>query len=314
MQTISVNDANVLLYLFLAHLSISLLIAAGSSTYLMSRFPNSRFQGFIFFLLFNFSMPVIGYISSLWISYYLKNGVYTEKIKKTGLVDLEEFGYNFINIHREFGEGSVQDMLKNKYVPTEKKIKALVSLSDNMSQGNMHIIKDSLSSSDDEVRLYGFSIMNKTERELNSKIYRLLKSFKSSDDTDQRASMAKELAFLYWEMVYFELSDDSLVEYLLQEVAHYIDVAMETHFEDPNLYVLLGRVYMFKKDYVNAELQFTLAERYSDDKLSYVMPYLAEINFISGDYDKVKSILKQAQGLDLNSKLYPIVEQWRVSL
>ncbi|WP_345991083.1 hypothetical protein [Sulfurimonas sp. HSL-1716] len=313
MQTLPANDVNLLLYLFFWHLGISLLIAIGSSLYLKSRFSSSRIQSFVFFLLFNFSMPVIGYISSLWISYYLKNGTYTQKIKKTTLLDLEEFEYNFINIHREFGEGSVQDMLLNRYVPTEKKIKALASLSDNMSQGNMHIIKNTLISSDDEVRLYGFAIIDKTERELNGKIYRLLESLKSSEDVKTKASIAKDLAFLYWEMIYYELSDDSLVEYLLKEVVNYIDKALEVYFEDPKLYVLLGRVYMFKKDYVNAELQFTLAEKFSEEKLNYVMPYLAEINFISGDYEKVKSILKNAQDLDLNNKLYPIVEQWRVS-
>ncbi len=267
----------------------------------------------MFFFLFNFALPMLGYIFSIWLVYYLKNRIYPQEIKDASFVDLELFEYNFINIHREFGEGSIQDMLVNKYVPTEKKIKALVSLADNMSQSNVHIIKHTLSSSDDEVRLYGFAIIDKIERELNSKIYKLLDSFKHAQTQEKKAQLSRKLAYLYWEMIYYELSDDSLVEYLLKEVINYIDIAQQTYYEDPQLYVLLGRVYMLKKDYTNAELQFTLAEKFSEEKLTYIMPYLAEINFINGDYVKVKSILRETKGLNLNSKLYPIVEQWRTS-
>ena len=300
-------------YLFVLHVIISILIAYVSSNYLHVRFKTSKRRVFAFIFLFNISLPIIGYISSIWITYFTKHVRYQKEIKRVNFIDLEQFEYNFISIQREFGEGSIQEMLLNKYVPTEKKIKALVSLAENISQNNIQIIKNTLSSKDDEVRLYSFAIVDKIERDINSKIYSTLNLFKTTEDKVEKASLARDLAFLYWELVYYELSDESLKSFLLKEVVNYINIAQEVHADDYKLCVLLGRVYMMNKEYELASIQFTLANELSPNELAYIMPYLAEINFITGHYSVVKSIINEASGLDLNSKLYPIVEQWRIS-
>lgn len=313
MNNLLINDENILFYLIAVHISVSIIIAMFSSIYLQERFSNSKSRNFFFMFLLNFSLPVIGYMSSIWILYYLKKITYTEDIKEIHFLDLELFEYDFIDVHREFGDSSLQEMILNKEVPTEKKIKALVSLAENISQSNIQIIKNTLSNSDDEVRLYGFAIIDKIERGINDKIYKLLEAFKLSQDQKKKASFARDLAYLYWEMIYYNLSDDSLKDYILKEVTHYIDIAKKTYHNDPKLCILLGRVYMLQKDYSNAASQFTLANELSPEEVAYVMPYLAEINFMTGHYNVVKLIMKEAQGLNLNSTLYPIVEQWRAS-
>jgi hypothetical protein len=300
-------------FLLILHLVLSVGIAVISSNYLRERFKTTRRRVFAFIFLFNISLPIIGYIGSLWITYFTKYVQYQREIKRINFIDLELFEYNFVSIEREFGEGSIQDMLLNKYVPTEKKIKALVSLAENISQSNIQIIKNTLSSRDDEVRLYSFAIVDKIERDINSKIYSTLNHFKTTQDENIKASLARDLAFLYWELVYYELSDESLKEFLLKEVMHYIHIAQKKYLDDYKLCTLLGRVHMMHKEYELASIQFTLANEFSPNELAYIMPYLAEINFLTGHYSVVKSIINEASGLDLNSKLYPIVEQWRVS-
>lgn len=299
--------------LFFSHAAVSFIAAQISARYLVARFANHKDTAFMFMFIYNLSMPIIGYISSIWISYYLKNISYEKKLEETSFLDLELFENNFIKVERQFGEGSIQDMMLNEFVPTEKKIKALVSMSDNISQNNIQIIKNTLSSSDDEVRLYSFAIIDKIERGINGKIYKSLEAFKRTEERKERAKLAKDLAFLYWEMIYYELSEDSLRDYLLQEVLNYIDIAKEHYFQDPKLHILLGRVYMLKKEYLKASSQFTLANELSPEDIAFIMPYLAEINFITGHYNTVKEIIKHADGLDLNSTMFPIVEQWKVS-
>lgn len=308
----SIDFINIAL-LFFSHTAVSFIAAQISARYLVVRFPKHRDMAFMFMFIYNLSMPVIGYISSIWISYYLRTISYEKKLEETSFLDLELFENNFIKVERQFGEGSIQDMMLNEFVPTEKKIKALVSMSDNISQNNIQIIKNTLSSSDDEVRLYSFAIIDKIERGINGKIYKSLDAFKKTDNEKERAKLAKDLAFLYWEMIYYELSEDSLRDYLLQEVLSYIEIAKEHYNNDPKLHILLGRVYMLKKEYIKASSQFTLANELSPEDLAFIMPYLAEINFITGHYNTVKTIIKNADGLDLNSTMFPIVEQWKVS-
>lgn len=313
MNNILSLDALYLFYILGIHFLISFIIAFFGLTYLQKRFPNSKKKNFSFMFLFNISLPIIGYISSIWILYYLKNVVYIEALKEINFLDLELFEYDFINVQREFGEGSIQEMILNKYIPTEKKIKALVSLADNISQNNIQIIKNTLFSSDDEVRLYGFAIIDQIEREINDKIYKTLDAFRVTKNEEKKAYFARELAYLYWEMIYYELSDDSIKDYILKEVIHYIAIAKKIYMDDPKLCVLLGRTFMLKKDYTDAASQFTLANELSTEKLAFIMPYLAEINFNTGHYNVVKSIIRESRDMNLSSKLYPIVEQWKAS-
>jgi lipopolysaccharide biosynthesis regulator YciM len=172
------------------------------------------------------------------------------------------------------------------------------------------------------------------------------------------AEAAKELANLYWELVYTELSHESLKADFLKEVKKYVKIAkeyyislrgrleieidkldselqniedeenqkkLELHSKDlkdrllknhdiiTRLYVLMGKVYMNEKDYENASTEFTIAQELHEDKSSFILPYLAEIQFLLGNYTAVNSIINKSADLSLNATLHPIIEQWKSS-
>ncbi|MBU1659405.1 hypothetical protein KKG72_10190 [bacterium] len=298
---------------YIFHIFISVVISLISSQYLDKRFPKSKKSNFIFMLFFNISLPVIGYLFSFWIAYYLKTVKYEEVLENIHMINLEEFESSFVKIERAFGEGSMLELMRNDYAPTSLKIKALVSMSDNISQKNIAIIKDTLSSNNDEVRLFSFAIIDKIERGINSKIYKNLEKFTVEKNSIEKAKLAKELALLYWEMIYYELSEDSLKEYLLDEVIKYIEIANQADKYELKLHVVLGRVYMMRKEYERAATEFSFLYEMNKYEYAYIMPFLAEINFNIGSYTVVKSIITESRGLKLNSTLHSIVEQWKVS-
>lgn len=296
---------------YAVHILISIVISVISAKYLHKRFPSSKKRNFIFMFLFNLALPLIGYLFSIWIAYYLKHVTYEDELENTHMINLEEFEDSFINVERAFGEGSMLELMQNDYAPTSLKIKALVSMSDNISQKNISIIKHTLSSNNDEVRLFSFAIIDRIERGINSKIYKNLEKFKKEQDHIKRANIAKELAMLYWEMIYYELSEDSLQGYILNEVVKYIEIASEIDKYELKLHVILGRVYMLRKEYERAATEFSFIYEMNPYEHVYVMPFLAEINFENGSYAVVKSIISESKGLKLNSTLHSIVEQWK---
>lgn len=79
------------------------------------------------------------------------------------------------------------------------------------------------------------------------------------------------------------------------------------------LFVLMGRVYMLRKEYDNASTEFIFAQELQSHYSSLILPYLAEIQFLAGNYKTVNSILNEARNLGINARLYPVVEQWKVS-
>lgn len=299
---------------------------------------NNRITSILFIFLFNIAMPVIGYVLSVWTAWYLKNITYEKKVTNTNILNLDEFGMSFLKVDRIFGEGSMSKLLTDKYAPKSKKLKALSALASSTSPANLRIIRQTLSSTDDEIRMFGYAIINKTEKTINGRINRYLNMFneenaKKSPDIARRAKAAKALAFLYWEMIYTELSHESLKDNFLKEVVKYLNIAKDFYikgmqkdceteeeskkcFDEHNetctkLYILSGRVYMYEKNYDRAVTEFTVAQELNMLNTAYILPYLAEIYYMIGNYKIVNSIINEASELGLNATLHPIVEQWK---
>jgi hypothetical protein len=334
----------------------------------VSLHKNNRITNILFLFLFNLAMPIIGYIFSIWVAIYLKNVSYQKKVVNTNILNLDEFGMTFLKVERIFGEGSMVELMNSQYAPRSKKLKALSSLSASLSPANLRIIRSTLSSRDDEIRMFGYSTINKAEKAINIKINKHLEIYNEESqkesalqDESRLALAAKELATLYWELVYTELSHESLKEGFLKEVKKYITIAkkyyipkrskIEDEIDDlekelktleknknldemklleielknskdkrlkivdtiTRLYVLMGKVYMNEKDYENASTELTIAQELHEDKSSFILPYLAEIQYLLGNYKAVNSIINRSHDLRLNATLHPIIEQWKSS-
>jgi len=300
---------------FIAHTFISLVLAYYYAGVLQQRYKkNKRWVMAFYIFIFNFFIPLIAYAATVIVANYLVEVTYKEEIKNIEYLDLNLFETNFVEVHRHFGEGLIQTVLLNDYIPTEKKIMALVAISENVSKHNINIIKMGLSSKDDEVRLYAFSILDRLEKDINQKIFQNISSYKESEEGSKDAAMyARELAFLYWELIYYELSEDVLLNYLLKEVKHYALIAQKFYKHDVKISFLLGRVYMREKHYDRALTELIVTTELDKGMLPYTAPYICELYFLRRVFRPIKSIMKRTKNLELNTTLYPIVEQWRSS-
>ena len=316
---------------------------------------NNQIAIFLFSFLFNLSVPFLGYFFTLWIFWYMANVKYEEKVLDTNILDLDEFQDSFLEVERLFGEGSMINIMTNDYIPKSKKIKALSALANTNSPMSLQVVKQTLSSRDDEIRMFGYTIINKAETAINSKINKNLAIISSEIAKGEAKSKktiafaAKELAYLYWEMVYTELVHESLKVNFLNSVIAYLEIAKEYYvpqldnivekiercdeedtdmqnlnqirkerekLEDTyticaSLFSLMGRVYMHRKQYEEAKAELTVAKELLSEHSTFLIPYLAELYFITKKYNITRTLMTQARGLKYNAKLYPVVAQWR---
>ena len=350
--------------------------------YIFSLSKNNMIMSLLFMFIFSLSIPILGYFFAIWIALYLRNVVYEKRVANTDVLRFDEFRTSFLIVDRIFEEGSISDLMKNRYAPLSKKLKALSMLSKNLSSSNIKIIHETLSSTDDEIRMFGYSIINKAEKALNEKINFHLGVIDSIDknnnltleDESLKAKAANELAFLYWEMIYTELSHESMKDGFLEQVEKYIKIAkifymkeskkehhyiesLETELKEIDeqiqhtsiekrtrkklrnlklkrlnildkieevrvnvvkydevvvkLYVLMGRVYMQQDKLESAETEFAIANELHIEESSFILPYLAEMHFLKGNYKIVSAIMQKSTSLELNSTLNPVIEQWR---
>jgi len=316
-----------------------------------SEYKNNRISTTLFLFFFNIAMPLIGYIFTLWIVWYLINVKYEKKIVFTNILDLDEFKNTFMKVERIFGEGSMLNLINNPYTPQSKKLRALAILAATPSPASLAIIKQTLTSKNDEIRLYGYSILNNLEKKINARINSNLEIIqqeafsRSQKDQEKVAEAAVNLAFAYWELVYMELSHESLKNNFLNSAITYIDLAKEFYIDQidllsqdmklkehsssnlqliknsnsqieeyyqkaSTLYTLMGRIFLYQGKYEQAQAEFTIAKELLPENSTTIVPYLAEVYYNVHKYSITKSILNQYDSLRFNAKLYPIIKQW----
>ncbi|PHR58938.1 MAG: hypothetical protein COA44_01985 [Arcobacter sp.] len=293
------------------HLIASSFVAGICTYFIKRRYDDKWMPVFAFFLLFNLALPLISYIFSIWLMYYLLNVKYAKVLKHTKSINMEELDQEFPQVKRAFGEGSMIGLMSDTMAPQELRMKALSAMAENMTQQNVSVIKNSLSEKDDEIRLYSFSLIDKMEHGINNKIHDASTRYKNKKDEKERLKAAKELAFLYWEMIYFDLSDDVLKSFLTDESYKYAKVCSRADMSDADINILLGKIYLSKKDYEKATTQFVMAIESGAD-YAYMLPYLAELYFKRGNYKSIRAMFSKVDKLNLNATMHPVIGQWRM--
>jgi hypothetical protein len=293
-------------YFYGTYFVISAVVSLIASWALKKRYKDGFGNKFLFFILFNMAIPLVGIVLTMWIVYYLNVVTYEIKLENVHYIDMSEFSRDFVKVKRIFGEGSMKELLTNDKIDTSMKMKALVSISDNVQKRDISLIKGALSSRDDEIRLFSFAIIDNLERNINNRIHEKMQAYRNSENEEQKAKLAKELSLLYWEVVYFELADEELKFFIAKEVDRYASIALKFDLKDNDLNFLLGRCCLLTKEYERAKGY--LETIVSSDRRA--VPYLAELYFIEKSYDKVAKLLATADWLRSDQLLNPVIEIW----
>jgi len=306
-ETVDLTSVS-LFYLF--HALISSCLAFAAALFLSRRYKDSVLMVFLLTLAFNIAIPVVGYLFTIWMVYYLLHVKYAKVLINTKTLNMQELDNEFPNVKRLFGEGSMAELMSNSDAPKALRMKALSVVSQDMNRNNIALIKQSLSNKDDEIRLYSFSLIDNMEQDINTKIHQASLRFNTTENIVEKMAAAAELAYLYWDMVYFDLSDDTLKNFLLDESLRYAQVVFDINMSDRDMNVLLGKIYLEKQQYENACTHFVMAIENGVDE-EYIVPYLAELYFERGNYHSVASMLNTVKSLSMNATMYPIVAQWK---
>jgi tetratricopeptide (TPR) repeat protein len=300
---------------FLLYIVIAFFVSVLSVFILNSYFPSEKKLIFSFLFLFMMATPFIGVFFALWIIYYLRTVKYEKPIIPYQTIRFDEFFARFPIVKRRFGESAMHEIMDNEQIPISLRLTALTMLSEHTDKINISFIKQMLSSTNDEIRLFSFSVVDKAEHDLNEKIHGTLQRYNDEHRAmDKKGEEAKNLALLYWELVYFELSDEILINFLLDEVEKYSKIALESMPENFNLYMLLGRVYFERGDDETSKSYFEKAAKFGRKSglinIHFTQSYIAEIEYRQHHYARVREIMRKAKHFDLNPKLKPIQEMW----
>lgn len=298
----------VFLLNFLFGVGIAYLLAYYTLPHLIR--PQQRKLYWWFLISVNTFIPLLGWLITCSASFLLRR--YTKQAHSVKINILPRINYTKDKAAgvQAFGAGWAMVRLQSAHFAREERTKALIGINQSGFGRDINIInRQLLSDNMDELRLYAFSLLENQQNQVNKFISQFSKALEETHDVVRRAKIEKQLALLYWELVYLRLSDEELRQFVLEKSRNFAESALKVLNQDAILWVLLARIHMEKHDTKQAIEALNTAIKYHGPN-SKTYPFFAEFSFKQRDYVQVKKYLSMDISFNNIPKLSHIVEYW----
>ncbi len=291
--------------LILSHTIISIMIASIATLILKKRYIDKEIKIFFLIFILNFTIVLFGYMLSLWLIYYLNKTKQAKQIDNIKSLNIDQIYEDFPIIKRSFGESFLPKIAQ---INSPNKIKAAVFMSENISKEFISIFKKLLADNSDEIRLYSFATLSSFEKSINDKIDSILDKLQDATSIE-RANYALTLAYLYWDLIYYDLIDKELKSSTLDQIRKYIAIASMQISCREDLVPLVAKLSLYTKDLEKAKEMFLKSLEFGYDK-DTILIYLAQIEYELKNYKNVKIILSNLDNHQKINLIKNIKSQW----
>jgi tetratricopeptide (TPR) repeat protein len=274
--------------------------------FLPKKYRRYKKEIFLFFAIVNIGLLFIGFILTvIMVLFGLAWATHRVSHPSYEIIDFDEQLSNFPIVYSAFQEGILtMEGQHRDELSSDIKIKSLKILYDSNAQGNIGKIKNFLSDSSDETRLYAFALVSSFEKKLNDRLTQLYKKGKSKKSKKELESHNFELAQTYWQFIYHGVADEQLSKFYTKKIENILNNIKN----NPSAFVLLGKIHIFNRNYNKAEEAFNRAIELGIPS-NMVATFFAEIKYGQKKYNSVSNyIIPEEFNLDL--RLKPLVSMW----
>jgi hypothetical protein len=283
------TDAKFFQFLIL-HAAASVDVAQMGVMFLPKHYRNPKWAVYGLFFIGSFFVPLFSYIfvSAIVITarFFSKPIIYHPFIK----VQLPAFTLGSAGVRNSLGEGAIRTRLNTVSLPTEVRMKALLSAHAMSARYSVPLLKELLGDEADDLRLLAYGMLDNREKTLNAFIDEILKKLAGCHDLNLRQLYQKQLAELYWAFAYEHLAEGDMLTYMLTQAEAYTRAALETK-ADGDLWVLLAQILIKQQKTAEVDAAFKQAIALGMPAMR-IQPYLAELAYQRHDYAAVREHLK----------------------
>lgn len=205
--------------------------------------------------------------------------------------------------------GQVRSQLASPDAPVELRMKALMAIQHVSPRHASSVLRDALADRADDLRLLAYGMLESKEKQIAARIQQSLQDLKVASERTALYTANKQLAELYWELVYQGLVQGSMRDYALQQVRKYSAEALRHHVRDSGLWVVSGRMRMLTGDYGGALGAFSTA-MVMGLPLSRAEPYLAELAFLQRNYEDVRERMQRIRSESRSQNMSLLADFW----
>ncbi|MEJ7554645.1 MAG: hypothetical protein WKI50_01755 [Aquificaceae bacterium] len=265
---------------------------------------------FISLTLIGFFLFVVGYVLLVVAVFYLlryQKNITEDNIKSFSLYELlADRVPPKVNL---FGETPLYSIIFDNVPRSRLELIHLV-MAEVKNPKLIEVVSRLISRRDEELRLSITSLYYKLENSIQERIKHLLERLESSKE--DKAYLFFELSQSYYDLVYYKLVDKELEIVTLQKAEEYIYKAMNIK-DAPEFYILLGKIYIAKKEYSKAIETLNKVSQYKYVNPVKYVPYIAEAYFGSGNISEVRNVIqKYSDSLryTINPNLIYVIDFW----
>lgn len=295
-----------------AYLAAHFVASALAATLLVVVMPGASRQqprmGFAFFFSLGFFVPVLG-VPGLLVTGFLARLLRKEAAKEVFSTQAApEYAPHDERVDAPHTHGPVRAQLSDPATPVETRMRALLSIQDLPSRVANPVIRSMLADPSDDVRLVAYGILDGREKRINARIQAARAQLEGADPTG-RLIADKELAELYWELVYQGLVQGDLQKHAAAQARAHFDAALAFAPDDAALWALGGRLAVFAGQYERAWHAFSRAIEFGLPEMR-ALPYLAEVAYRMRRFDRVRQLLGRiAQGAH-TQRMAQVIHFW----
>ena len=300
------NNGKELLILFGISFLVWVIISLLLVLFIPQKYNQYRKEIFIFFVVINVGLFFIGVLLTIvMILFGLSWATHRASHPDYAMVNFDDHVSEFPIVYSSFQEGILT--IEGEHtadISTDEKIKSLRILYDSNSEGNIGKIKNFLSDSSDETRLYAFALISSFEKKLNTQIKEHQAKIAKSSDPQELNKYNFELALTYWQFIFHGVASQKLSGFYSKKVENTLNL-IENY---PSAFVLLGKIYIFNKNYEEAEKSFFKAVELGLPQAS-ISTFLAEIKFAQKKYNEVEQYISE-DFFAIDIRLKPLIQTW----
>ncbi len=258
------------------------------------------------------AIPGLGLVIALLIAAGITRLTSHASVPEPQTLGLPAFGAEMRGRQRHMGAGGAWAILRAKNSGVARGVRALLSLDPRLSRQTSPLMRSALRHPEEDLRLLAYGLLDRREGNLSEAISEALTRRQSPGPKDDEGILEKHLAFLYWELLYQDLSRDHLRQHAIRRAQTHALAALKRRPNDPTLHVLMGRLAMLEGHYLAAR---THCERALDLNAApgQILPYLAETRFRLGDFVALRLLARDYPSLCDMPTIGPVIRFWSLT-
>jgi len=293
----------------IAHAAASVLAALVLLSLLSEAQRTRPAAAFLFFFSITFFVPVLGVAGLLGAVMFGKLVPARARSERFDLYDAPVYEPRAREIASVRSKGGVRIQLENAAAPVETRLKALLAVQSLPARVANPLVREMLSDPSDDLRLVAYGILDAREKSINARIHGATQRLAQMPPARERALLERQLADLYWELVYQGLVQGDLRDHALAQVRAHLDQALSLDPEDAALWSLCGRLAALEGGYDEAQRAFARALRFGLAE-SRVLPYLAEVAFRQRRFDEVREFALKLGASPQTQRMAQVIQYW----